>query len=88
MLLTYRFTIHLYLQPHYLHSSAQTTGIIETEFDVKGTHFRMVDVGGQRSERKKWMYCFQVCSPPLPTSLLLPHFHLFSASTIFRHSVV
>jgi len=38
---------------------AKTTGIIETEFDVEKTHFRMVDVGGQRSERKKWMHCFQ-----------------------------
>jgi guanine nucleotide-binding protein G(i) subunit alpha len=42
-----------------LRSRTKTTGIIETEFDVEGTHFRMVDVGGQRSERKKWMYCFQ-----------------------------
>jgi len=42
-----------------LRSRAKTTGIIETEFDVEKTHFRMVDVGGQRSERKKWMHCFQ-----------------------------
>ena len=42
-----------------LRSRAKTTGIIETEFDVEGTHFRLVDVGGQRSERKKWMHCFQ-----------------------------
>lgn len=42
-----------------LRSRTKTTGIIETEFDIQGTHFRMVDVGGQRSERKKWMYCFQ-----------------------------
>ncbi|KAL6063563.1 G-protein alpha subunit [Balamuthia mandrillaris] len=42
-----------------LRSRAKTTGIIETEFDVDKTHFRMVDVGGQRSERKKWMHCFQ-----------------------------
>jgi len=42
-----------------LRSRTKTTGIIETEFDVQGSHFRMVDVGGQRSERKKWMYCFQ-----------------------------
>jgi GTPase SAR1 family protein len=42
-----------------LRSRAKTTGIIEIEFDVSGTHFRMVDVGGQRSERKKWMHCFQ-----------------------------
>lgn len=42
-----------------LRSRTKTTGIIETEFEVQGTQFRMVDVGGQRSERKKWMYCFQ-----------------------------
>ncbi len=23
------------------------------------THYRMVDVGGQRSERKKWIHCFE-----------------------------
>jgi len=42
-----------------LRSRAKTTGIIETEFEVEKTHFKMVDVGGQRSERKKWMHCFQ-----------------------------
>jgi GTPase SAR1 family protein len=42
-----------------LRSRTKTTGIIETEFDVENVHFRMVDVGGQRSERKKWIYCFQ-----------------------------
>jgi len=42
-----------------LRSRVQTTGIIETEFFVDGTKFILVDVGGQRSERKKWMYCFE-----------------------------
>lgn len=42
-----------------LRSRAKTTGIIETEFMVDETKFIMVDVGGQRSERKKWMHCFQ-----------------------------
>jgi GTPase SAR1 family protein len=42
-----------------LRSRAKTTGIIETEFVIEKTKFRMVDVGGQRSERKKWMHCFQ-----------------------------
>jgi len=41
-----------------LRSRAKTTGIIETDFAVDKTHFKMVDVGGQRSERKKWMHCF------------------------------
>eukprot|EP01118_Nematostelium_gracile_P012954 TRINITY_DN4817_c0_g1_i1.p1 TRINITY_DN4817_c0_g1~~TRINITY_DN4817_c0_g1_i1.p1 ORF type:complete len:357 (-),score=84.82 TRINITY_DN4817_c0_g1_i1:14-1084(-) len=42
-----------------LRSRAKTTGIIETEFEVENTKFRLVDVGGQRSERKKWLHCFQ-----------------------------
>jgi len=41
-----------------LRSRAKTTGIIETLFSCDRTNFRMVDVGGQRSERKKWMHCF------------------------------
>lgn len=42
-----------------LRSRAKTTGIIETNFEVDGNRFLLVDVGGQRSERKKWMNCFQ-----------------------------
>eukprot|EP01126_Amoeba_proteus_P036095 TRINITY_DN3665_c0_g1_i17.p1 TRINITY_DN3665_c0_g1~~TRINITY_DN3665_c0_g1_i17.p1 ORF type:complete len:316 (+),score=61.87 TRINITY_DN3665_c0_g1_i17:1-948(+) len=42
-----------------LRSRVQTTGLIETEFSVQNTKFVLVDVGGQRSERKKWMYCFE-----------------------------
>jgi len=42
-----------------LRSRAKTTGIIETEFTVAKTKFTLVDVGGQRSERRKWMHCFQ-----------------------------
>eukprot|EP01087_Luapelamoeba_hula_P021149 TRINITY_DN733_c0_g1_i1.p1 TRINITY_DN733_c0_g1~~TRINITY_DN733_c0_g1_i1.p1 ORF type:complete len:359 (-),score=88.95 TRINITY_DN733_c0_g1_i1:123-1199(-) len=37
----------------------RTTGIIETDFTVGDLHFRMVDVGGQRNERKKWIHCFE-----------------------------
>lgn len=42
-----------------LRSRIQTTGIIETAFTVEGRKFIIVDVGGQRSERKKWMHCFE-----------------------------
>ncbi|KAK5581590.1 hypothetical protein ACTA71_008904 [Dictyostelium dimigraforme] len=42
-----------------LRSRTKTTGIIETVFEIQNSTFRMVDVGGQRSERKKWMHCFQ-----------------------------
>ncbi|XP_078667029.1 guanine nucleotide-binding protein subunit alpha-11 [Branchiostoma floridae x Branchiostoma belcheri] len=36
-----------------------TTGIIEYPFDLDNVIFRMVDVGGQRSERRKWIHCFE-----------------------------
>jgi len=42
-----------------LRSRSKTTGIIETEFTLRNTKFSLVDVGGQRSERRKWMHCFQ-----------------------------
>nr|XP_015798452.2 guanine nucleotide-binding protein G(q) subunit alpha [Nothobranchius furzeri] len=36
-----------------------TTGILEYPFDLEKAVFRMVDVGGQRSERRKWIHCFE-----------------------------
>ncbi|KAK5975993.1 Guanine nucleotide-binding protein alpha-3 subunit, partial [Trichostrongylus colubriformis] len=37
----------------------KTTGIVEVSFIIKKVHFRVFDVGGQRSERKKWIHCFE-----------------------------
>lgn len=42
-----------------LRTRKKTTGVIETEFKVGDLKFRMVDVGGQRNERKKWIHSFQ-----------------------------
>ncbi|XP_056280180.1 guanine nucleotide-binding protein G(t) subunit alpha-2 [Pseudoliparis swirei] len=42
-----------------LRSRVKTTGIIEEQFSCKELYFRMFDVGGQRSERKKWIHCFE-----------------------------
>jgi len=42
-----------------LHSRLRTTGITESLFEMKNMTFRMMDVGGQRSERKKWIHCFE-----------------------------
>ncbi|KAJ8655346.1 hypothetical protein O0I10_009035 [Lichtheimia ornata] len=37
----------------------KTTGIVETTFRNGPIIYRMCDVGGQRSERKKWIHCFE-----------------------------
>jgi guanine nucleotide-binding protein subunit alpha len=37
----------------------KTTSITETLFKVGDLTYCMVDVGGLRSERKKWMQCFE-----------------------------
>jgi GTPase SAR1 family protein len=42
-----------------LRSRVKTTGVLETVFDVEDIIFRLVDVGGQRSERRKWIHCFE-----------------------------
>ncbi|KAJ3369727.1 hypothetical protein AMAG_06540 [Allomyces macrogynus ATCC 38327] len=42
-----------------LRSRVKTTGIVETVFKVNDLAYHMFDVGGQRSERKKWIHCFE-----------------------------
>ncbi|KAJ5188293.1 Heterotrimeric G-protein alpha subunit [Penicillium cf. griseofulvum] len=42
-----------------LRSRVKTTGITETTFIIGDLTYRMFDVGGQRSERKKWIHCFE-----------------------------
>ncbi|GAA5857184.1 hypothetical protein JCM9279_001047 [Rhodotorula babjevae] len=42
-----------------LRTRVRSTGIVEETFDVKGQKLRVFDVGGQRSERKKWIHCFE-----------------------------
>ncbi|KIY52844.1 heterotrimeric G-protein alpha subunit, GPA3-like protein [Fistulina hepatica ATCC 64428] len=52
--------------PHYiptetdvLRARAKTTSITETRFSLGPLGIHMFDVGGQRSERKKWIHCFE-----------------------------
>ncbi|GAA5901982.1 hypothetical protein JCM8208_006654 [Rhodotorula glutinis] len=65
---TYYFCSHLdrLFQPTYvpteqdvLRCRQKTTGISETTFSNRGMQYRIFDVGGQRSERKKWIHCFE-----------------------------
>jgi len=41
-----------------LRSRVATTGVIETRVKIEDIEFLFVDVGGQKSERKKWVLCF------------------------------
>lgn len=41
-----------------LRCRVKTVGIVEAEFAYKGYKFKMIDVGGQKSERRKWIHVF------------------------------
>jgi GTPase SAR1 family protein len=42
-----------------LRTRVKTSGIVVNNFLVEGNEFKMIDVGGQRNERKKWISCFE-----------------------------
>ncbi|KZP09516.1 G-protein alpha subunit [Athelia psychrophila] len=42
-----------------LRARQKSTGITETRFSMGQLSIHMFDVGGQRSERKKWIHCFE-----------------------------
>jgi guanine nucleotide-binding protein subunit alpha len=42
-----------------LRARTKTTGISETRFNMGQLSIHMFDVGGQRSERRKWIHCFE-----------------------------
>ncbi|KAJ7117111.1 G-protein alpha subunit-domain-containing protein [Mycena epipterygia] len=42
-----------------LRARAKSTAAVETRFWMGDLSIHMFDVGGQRSERKKWIYCFE-----------------------------
>lgn len=43
-----------------LRARVRSTGIEEAEFRFDELKFRMLDVGGQRNERRKWIHCFSM----------------------------
>ncbi|AWP17981.1 Guanine nucleotide-binding protein alpha-13 subunit [Scophthalmus maximus] len=45
-------------QPDILLARKPTKGVHEYDFKIKDVPFKMVDVGGQRSERRRWFECF------------------------------
>ena len=46
-------------QQDVLKTQIHTTGITTTHFLYQNLRFNIYDVGGQRSERKKWLHCFE-----------------------------
>ncbi|KAG2352973.1 hypothetical protein BDR07DRAFT_1311753 [Suillus spraguei] len=42
-----------------LRARAKTVGITETRFNMGQLSIHMFDIGGHRSERKKWIHCFE-----------------------------
>ncbi|KAI1007459.1 Guanine nucleotide-binding protein alpha-3 subunit [Podosphaera aphanis] len=57
----HRITGHDYIpiEADVLRARTKTTGIYETRFTMGSLSIHMFDVGGQRSERKKWIHCFE-----------------------------
>ena len=51
-----------------LHSRMRTTGMHKFNFSLSGNHYQLIDVGGQRNERKKFFFLFGVS--PLLSSYL------------------
>lgn len=49
------------LQMDMIKCRLKTTGVEETLITVDGTHIRLLDVGGQKSERRKWISFFDNC---------------------------
>ena len=42
-----------------LRTRFRTTGIVEMKFTFSKLSFKLMDVGGQRTERRKWIHTFE-----------------------------
>jgi guanine nucleotide-binding protein subunit alpha len=42
-----------------LRAGPQSTGITESRLNMDGLSVSIIDVGNQRSERRKWIHCFE-----------------------------
>lgn len=56
----------------------RTTGIIESVFEQEGRVFKIIDVGGQKNERRKWIHCFSKVSAVLFVASLTGYAQLCS----------
>jgi len=51
-----------------------TTSITEANFSFRGLNFKMVDVGGQKSLRRKWIHCFDNVSSVIFVASLISYY--------------
>ena len=47
------------LSRRHRNQDSKCSNVQETLLQFGEVHFRLVDVGGQRSERRKWIHCFE-----------------------------
>eukprot|EP01126_Amoeba_proteus_P033784 TRINITY_DN3331_c0_g2_i7.p1 TRINITY_DN3331_c0_g2~~TRINITY_DN3331_c0_g2_i7.p1 ORF type:complete len:361 (-),score=52.20 TRINITY_DN3331_c0_g2_i7:621-1544(-) len=73
----YLSNVDRFVQPNFhptkqdiLMARRKTVGIYETIFVHEGVQVSLVDVGGQRSERRKWLHCFSSVSAVIFLSAL------------------
>jgi len=42
-----------------IRAKLRTTGVTEVSFQIGNQEYNLIDIGGQRSERRKWLHCFE-----------------------------
>jgi guanine nucleotide-binding protein subunit alpha len=42
-----------------IRAKLRTTGVTEVSFEIGNQEYNLIDIGGQRSERRKWLHCFE-----------------------------
>lgn len=62
--------------PDLMNMRVVTTCVNEVVFDYEDLNFRMVDVGGQRNERRKWLHCLADDHEVLTRNGFLPMHHV------------
>lgn len=85
-------TVDKYVDPDYkcndediLMARIKTTGITETDFDFRLFTFKVLDAGGQRLERRKWLHYFENISSVLYVMAVLEYDQmLFEDDTVNR----
>jgi guanine nucleotide-binding protein G(i) subunit alpha len=68
-------------------SRVRTTGIVEESYIIDKINFIIIDVGGQRNERKKWMHLFDTVNAVIFVAAL-SEYDQVGAACLPRQSLV